>query len=644
VQWRRVGTVAGALTSGQICYTNGTDIVCDTNSPTLSGTSVGIGTTSPNDLLTVNGTVGYMLGTDLTTTGSQNNVAIGMTSAVRYNGSATATFTGIAAGANGQILYLHNPSNYTLTLSNLSASSTAANQIITGTGGSLTVPSNTSVTLQYDPTASNTSGNTGAWRVTGSSNSANTLAAGTTGQIQFNGGTNLAADSNLFWDNTNKRLGIGTAAPQYTLDISGSTRMGSASSSGFTVTGNGTPNLVGNYVYTGTYNGASLYQNSSGANLWFYAGSTWVIQAVIGQGAYFGLSGNSSSPAIGTYTPGSGATGTLNLAAGGGNVMTVDTVGDITTNGQISIQGTGANYFLGKIVIGTTSSGSFLTTYDSGAKTASYTSGLINAFDTSSTSSINKVGMDIESTGSWTGTGATNTGLVVNATGGTANYAAIFSGGNVGIGTTTPSQLLSIGNNSAFTVSSSGALSASSAIIGGASNSITVSGNGGASSPNGTYTYGGLYKGKIYYQQGSSWYIWYNAAYSNWIISSALGNNTSNLWYISSTASTPPLSAGWGSFGGSTGSSTTAGTTAQQLVVDSFGNVTSGGVLTIQGSGNSSFVGPVGIGTTTPATGMKADIAGPVKVAGTGSETCTAATYGAMRYNSAGGYFEVCGP
>jgi hypothetical protein len=97
VQWRRVGTVAGALTSGQICYTNGTDIVCDTNSPTLSGTSVGIGTTSPNDLLTVNGTVGYMLGTDLTTTGSQNNVAIGMTSAVRYNGSATATFTGIAA-------------------------------------------------------------------------------------------------------------------------------------------------------------------------------------------------------------------------------------------------------------------------------------------------------------------------------------------------------------------------------------------------------------------------------------------------------------------------------------------------------------------------------------------------------------------
>ncbi len=38
--------------------------------------------------------------------------------------------------------------------------------------------------------------------------------AGTNGQIQFNsGGTNLGADANLFWDNTNKRLGIGQSTP-----------------------------------------------------------------------------------------------------------------------------------------------------------------------------------------------------------------------------------------------------------------------------------------------------------------------------------------------------------------------------------------------------------------------------------------------
>ena len=48
--------------------------------------------------------------------------------------------------------------------------------------------------------------------------------AGTAGQIQFSDGSAFAADSNLFWDNTNKRLGVGTASPTKTLDINGSIR------------------------------------------------------------------------------------------------------------------------------------------------------------------------------------------------------------------------------------------------------------------------------------------------------------------------------------------------------------------------------------------------------------------------------------
>jgi hypothetical protein len=66
---------------------------------------------------------------------------------------------------------------------------------------------------------------------------------------------------------------------------------------------------------------------------------------------------------------------------------------------------------------------------------------------------------------------ATNSyGLYVNTqTGATNNYAATFMGGNVGIGTTSPSQLLTVGNNNQFTVSSAGAV-----II-----------NGGISSPQG---------------------------------------------------------------------------------------------------------------------------------------------------------------
>ncbi|MFH1838498.1 MAG: hypothetical protein ABH808_03330, partial [Candidatus Kuenenbacteria bacterium] len=66
---------------------------------------------------------------------------------------------------------------------------------------------------------------------------------------------------------------------------------------------------------------------------------------------------------------------------------------------------------------------------------------------TSSTASIAKTGLDIQSTGTWTGTSAVNTGLNVNVSGGTTNYAAIFQGGNVGIGTTSPGAKLDVNGN-----------------------------------------------------------------------------------------------------------------------------------------------------------------------------------------------------
>lgn len=46
--------------------------------------------------------------------------------------------------------------------------------------------------------------------------------AGTAGQIQFSDGSAFAADSNLFWDNTNKRLGVGETTPTARLHVKGS--------------------------------------------------------------------------------------------------------------------------------------------------------------------------------------------------------------------------------------------------------------------------------------------------------------------------------------------------------------------------------------------------------------------------------------
>lgn len=51
-------------------------------------------------------------------------------------------------------------------------------------------------------------------------------AAGSTGYVQFNTGGSLNADSDFYWDNTNKRLGIGTSTPSAPLHIGQTVRLG----------------------------------------------------------------------------------------------------------------------------------------------------------------------------------------------------------------------------------------------------------------------------------------------------------------------------------------------------------------------------------------------------------------------------------
>lgn len=55
---------------------------------------------------------------------------------------------------------------------------------------------------------------------------AGTTGSGAAGQVTFwTAPTVLSGDNDLFWDNTNKRLGVGTTTPAYKLDVNGTARV-----------------------------------------------------------------------------------------------------------------------------------------------------------------------------------------------------------------------------------------------------------------------------------------------------------------------------------------------------------------------------------------------------------------------------------
>ncbi|MBP6858638.1 MAG: tail fiber domain-containing protein [Candidatus Pacebacteria bacterium] len=85
------------------------------------------------------------------------------------------------------------------------------------------------------------------------------------------------------------------------------------------------------------------------------------------------------------------------------------------------------------------------------AKTSAFSGISVNNTATS-TSNIIKSGINISSTGTWSGATASNIGLYVSAvTGGTNNYDAVFNGGgNVGVATTSPWRSLSVAGTAAF--------------------------------------------------------------------------------------------------------------------------------------------------------------------------------------------------
>jgi hypothetical protein len=120
-----------------------------------------------------------------------------------------------------------------------------------------------------------------------------TLPALTSGSVLFSDGTTIAQkNSNFFWDNTNNRLGIGTATPGVTLDVHGAGSIlhinGTTTNNSFLAFQNAgtTKWRIGNNYSTGT-NYFSIFDFANSIESLKLTQSTTVLNSILSGPTYF---------------------------------------------------------------------------------------------------------------------------------------------------------------------------------------------------------------------------------------------------------------------------------------------------------------------------------------------------------------------
>lgn len=173
-----------------------------------------------------------------------------------------------------------------------------------------------------------------------------------------------------------------------------------------------------------------------------------IVRTVSGDGnSQNGITGTIAGRSMALYTTGNtfnGYTGTANTTLLAANQQALHfqqfggAVGDQEMRFNIGNGGRRMTLTTTGLGIGVSVPTGKLDIADIGSKTANYTSATISNTTTSSAAGASKTGLLIVSSGTWNGSNASNVGLRVSVSGGAVNFPAIFTGGNVGIGVTTP--------------------------------------------------------------------------------------------------------------------------------------------------------------------------------------------------------------
>jgi hypothetical protein len=239
--------------------------------------NVGVGTTSPNAKLDLNGDLALTKKTTITTAGIQNALDRQGASRIYFSVVGTVTLNGIAAGDDGMVLILYTAAATTLVINNESASATVGNRIATHTGATVTITARGGVSMVYDASLS-------TWRVFGFADENSTWNAkgnaGTTPSSNFIGTT----DAQGFAVRTNNadrmrilstgEVGVGTTTPDTRLQVEGTQdNNGTTALLKITNTGGSSMLFDGNEI-DGANNGSLFLNNNSTGGVYIGANGT----------------------------------------------------------------------------------------------------------------------------------------------------------------------------------------------------------------------------------------------------------------------------------------------------------------------------------------------------------------------------------
>jgi len=200
--------------SGNVDFRTGAEVRSDIGAGTGSGTVTSVGIAADNGAgtgITTSGTFTFSGGTNMTTSVSGNTVTIN-TSATTNTGTVESVTAG--AGLTGG----------TITVTGTIAVDYAGtdNIILQAGNDTASAAPSTAHIMYSDPNDSDIVYYNTISNLPFTNNTGTVTGSGTATRVAFwSSSSALSSDSNLYWNNTSKRLGVGTSAPANLLDVNG---------------------------------------------------------------------------------------------------------------------------------------------------------------------------------------------------------------------------------------------------------------------------------------------------------------------------------------------------------------------------------------------------------------------------------------